>query len=53
MLKAKEEEQHAKSEVDKTLAKRRCDNLDFRINEIVYQLYDLTVEEITLVEGNG
>ncbi|WP_417428651.1 Eco57I restriction-modification methylase domain-containing protein [Halpernia sp.] len=53
MLKAKEEEQHAKTEMDKNIAKRRCDNLDFRINEIVYQLYDLSAEEILLVEQNS
>ena len=50
MLKAKEEEQHAKTAMDKSIAERRCENLDFRINQIVYQLYDLTAEEIDLVQ---
>lgn len=51
MLKAKQDEQHAKTAMDKNIAERRCENLDSRINQIVYQLYDLTREEIALVEG--
>lgn len=53
MLKAKEDEQHAKTAMDKNISERRCANLDSRINQIVYQLYDLTAEEINLVEGNA
>lgn len=53
MLKAKEDEQHAKTAMDKSIADRRCENLDFRINEIVYKLYGLSREEILLVEKNS
>jgi len=36
----------------KTLLKRRIDAIDRQIDELVYRLYGLTVEEIEIVEKN-
>jgi len=39
-----------KTESDKTYLKRKCATLDKQIDELVYQLYGLTEEEIRIVE---
>jgi len=31
---------------------RKCERLDKEIDQLVYQLYNLTEEEIKIVEGN-
>jgi len=41
----------AKIEADKRLYKNIIDSLDKQIDELVYKLYDLTEEEIKIVEG--
>ena len=50
MLKAKKEEQNAQSDHEKNLYKNLTDSLDYKINNLVYKLYNLTPEEIDLVE---
>jgi type II restriction/modification system DNA methylase subunit YeeA len=37
---------------DKNYLSRKCETLDKQIDELVYQLYGLTDEEIKIVEGN-
>jgi hypothetical protein len=47
--------QYTKEEVNtesnKKLYLNICDSLDKQIDQMVYQLYDLTEEEIKIVEG--
>ena len=50
MLKAKKEEQNAQSDHEKNLYKNLTESLDYKINNLVYKLYNLTPEEIDLVE---
>ena len=52
MLKAKKEEQSAQSDHEKNLYKNLTDSLDYKINNLVYKLYNLTPEEIDLVENS-
>ena len=40
-----------KTEGDKNYLQRKCDRLDKEIDELVYQLYGLTEDEIKIVEG--
>lgn len=51
MLQAKKDEQNAVTDHDKNFYRNLIQSLDNRINKAVYQLYDLTEEEIGLVEG--
>ena len=51
MLAAKTQQQTAVTERDKTYLAEKCKNLDSQINELVYQLYGLTDEEIAIVNG--
>jgi len=44
--------QQAKTESDKNYLQRKCETLDKQIDDLVYQLYGLTAEEIKIVEGN-
>jgi hypothetical protein len=53
MLNAKKQLQQAKTESDKTYLERKCATIDKQIDELVYQLYGLTEEEIKIVEGNA
>lgn len=39
-----------KTDSDKTYLERKCATLDKQIDELVYQLYGLTEEEIKIVE---
>ena len=52
MLEEKKQLQPAKTEGDKTYLTRKCERLDKEIDQLVYQLYGLTEEEIKIVEGN-
>lgn len=52
MLQAKKDEQNAVTDHDKNFYRNLIQSLDNRINKTVYQLYNLTDEEIALVEGN-
>ena len=53
MLHAKQQEQTATTEHEKNLYKNLTESLDFKINNLVYELYNLTPEEINVVEGNS
>ena len=47
----KKDEQNAVTDHDKNFYRNLIQSLDNRINKTVYELYDLTAEEIALVEG--
>lgn len=51
MLLAKQQLSSAKSDADKKLLTQRTELLDAQINAAVYKLYNLTTEEIAVVEG--
>jgi hypothetical protein len=51
MLTSKKQLQQAKTESDKNYLERKCDQLDKEIDQLVYQLYGLTEEEIKIVES--
>ncbi len=51
MLEAKQELASARTEGDKTFYESKCATLDGQIDTLVYELYDLTPEEIAIVEG--
>ena len=51
MLAAQKERAKALTDRDTEYWQRRCDTLDRQIDEVVYELYGLTGEEIALVEG--
>jgi len=51
LLKLNEEKAEAKLETKINQLKSKIDYCESRINEIVYQLYELTKEEIKIVEG--
>ena len=51
MFEAKKQLQQAKTEGDKNYLNRKCERLDKEIDDLVYQLYGLTEEEIKIVEG--
>jgi len=53
MLTAKKERASALPDREIDYWQRRCDGLDRQIDELVYELYGLTEEEIGLVEGAG
>jgi len=42
---------NAKTDHEKTLIQRQIDATDSQIDKLVYELYDLTEEEIKIVEG--
>ena len=52
LLKLNEEKAEAKLETKINQLKSKIDYCECRINEIVYQLYGLTEEEIAIVQGN-
>ncbi|MBM3189596.1 MAG: hypothetical protein FJZ90_12835 [Chloroflexi bacterium] len=43
----------ARTPHDKTLLQRQIEATDRQIDALVYELYDLTAEEIALVQGQG
>ena len=51
MLDAKQQLAAARSERDKTFYESKCASLDRQIDNLVYELYDLTPDEIAIVEG--
>ncbi|MFA5012436.1 MAG: TaqI-like C-terminal specificity domain-containing protein [Ignavibacteria bacterium] len=51
MLESKKLLQSAKTDKDKTYYENKCADLDNAIDSEVYKLYDLTPEEIKIVEG--
>jgi type I restriction-modification system DNA methylase subunit len=53
MLEAKKQVASARTERDKTFYESKCATLDRQIDELVYELYELTLEEIALVESAG
>ncbi len=53
MLDAKNQLAAARSERDKTFYESKCASLDRQIDSLVYELYDLTPEEIGIVEDEG
>lgn len=52
LLSAKEKEASASTEKEKTFAAQRAAALDRQIDTLVYQLYNLTEEEIAIVESS-
>ena len=50
MLEAKEQLASAETERDKTFYENKCAMVDRQIDNLVYELYDLTPEEIAIVE---
>ena len=53
MLVAKKQLQQAKTEGDKNYLNRKCERLDKEIDQLVYKLYNLTAEEIKIVEESA
>ena len=51
MLELHKQLQTAKTSHDKTVLQRQVDATDNQLNRLVYDLYDLTEEEIAIVEG--
>ena len=51
MLQGKKQLQTAKTDKDKTYFERSCTDLDKQIDNLVYELYGLTKEEIKIIEG--
>ena len=51
MLEAKKQLAASSTERDKTFYESKCASLDRQIDNLVYELYDLTPEEIAIVEG--
>ncbi|HEY5123019.1 MAG TPA: TaqI-like C-terminal specificity domain-containing protein [Ignavibacteria bacterium] len=53
MLEAKKQLQTITTDKDKTYYERRCESIDRQIDQLVYELYGLTEEEIKIVEGKN
>lgn len=51
MLEAKKQLASAQTERDKTFYESKCATLDRQIDDLVYELYELTPEEIAIVEA--
>jgi len=51
MLEAKKKLEQANTDKDKTFYEGKCSSLDRQIDNLVYELYGLTEEEIKIVEG--
>jgi len=51
ILTSKKQLQHAKTDSDKNYLQRKCERIDKEIDQLVYNLYGLTEEEIKIVEG--
>ncbi len=52
ILATKKQLQQAKTEADKNYLNSKCERLDKEIDQLVYQLYGLTEDEIKIVEGS-
>ena len=53
MLAAKKQLQSARSDKDKDFYANKCHALDRQIDNLVYELYELTPEEIALIENSA
>lgn len=53
MLESKKQLHSARTDKDKSYYERKCNRLDKQIDSEVYKLYDLTNEEIKIVEGKN
>ncbi len=53
MLESKKQLANAKTESEKEYLEKKCMAIDRQIDQLVYELYGLTEEEIKIVEGNG
>jgi len=53
MLEAKKQLASAQTERDKALYENKSATLDRQIDQLVYELYELTPEEIAIIEGTG
>ena len=53
MLAAKKQLQVARSDKDQTFYTNKCHALDRQIDTLVYELYELTDDEVALVEASG
>jgi len=51
MLEAKKQLAGARTDKDRDFYEKKCASLDGQIDRLVYQLYDLTDDEIRIVEG--
>ena len=51
MLAAKRQLGEARSDKDRSFCENKCRALDRQIDRLVFELYDLTAEEIALVEN--
>jgi adenine-specific DNA-methyltransferase len=52
MLQSKQQLQTEKIEKNKNYLEQKCTNLDKQIDNLVYELYDLTEDEIKIIENN-
>ncbi len=52
LITAKQQQAQAITEKDKNFITNKCQSLDAQIDNLVYQLYNLTEAEIKIVEGN-
>ena len=52
MLQAKKQQQTVVTERDKSYLEEKCKNIDSQINDLVYELYSLSEEEIKIVENS-
>ena len=52
MLGAKKQLAAVRSDGDKNFYESKCATLDRQIDNLVYELYDLTDDEIAIVEGS-
>jgi hypothetical protein len=53
MLEATKQLAAARPERDKNFYESKCATLDRQIDNLVYELYNLTPDEIAIVEGSG
>lgn len=53
ILEAKKQFANAVTDKDKNFYESKCNTLDRQIDRLVYELYELTEEEIRIVEGGG
>ncbi len=52
MLVAKKSLAAVQTDKDKTFYERYCDSLDEKIDTLVYDLYELTADEIKIIENS-
>lgn len=52
MLEAKKQLSAAQTDKDKTFYERYCSSLDTQIDELVYDLYDLSADEKTIIKSS-